>query len=223
MSVCKDECVCMYVCGWAGGCSGGGGGVFRQSASKGCKTTDGISVLSGAWKLKDEYNCLCLYPCTILWCQLRLYTTVVPSNSSSYLLAVASDLKMMLKHCLLPSCSEARPGDSVTPCTPCCLPVPGTAGSPIFSVPPAPLSKINGAGGRWMEVQWVQTQWLSPDMPLCWHSISYLGKKKERKSSVCIHVHIWSSKFVFQCAAFTDMSVPRFVALNPVKCWGQTA
>lgn len=55
----------------------------------------------------------------------------------------------MMKRCRVPACSEARPGDSVTPSTPRCLPVtPGTAGLPIFSVPPAPLSKINGAGGR---------------------------------------------------------------------------
>jgi len=36
-------------------------GGFRHSASKGCKTTDGISLLSVACRVIDEYNTLYLY------------------------------------------------------------------------------------------------------------------------------------------------------------------
>lgn len=62
----------------------------------------------------------------------------------------------------------------------CCLSLAQLA-QPIFRVQPAPLRKINGAVGRWMEVQQVQTQWPSPGMPSRWHSINYLGGEKRKK------------------------------------------
>ena len=88
-------------------------------------------------------------------------------------------------------------GDSMTPSAPCYLPVtPDTAGAAIFSVPPAPLSKINVAEGGWMEEQWVQTQWLSSGMALCWHMINYLGEKRR---TVCIHLARFDSLKLRQC------------------------
>ena len=136
----------------------------------------------------------------------------------------------MMKHRLLPPCSERRPGDSVTPSTPCCLPVPGTAGSPIFRVPPAPLSKINGAGGRWIEVQRVQTQWLSPGMALCWHSINYLAQKKEEKavsvysflfgvSSLCFSLQ----QFPVTCLQRRQVSFAQVSGSKASQCRGQTS
>lgn len=147
----KCQCIRRYVCGWKGRSSGGGRGCFQAQCQ--LRMQNNRLNFTAFWCLK--ISSLWVYSCTILWCQLRLYTTVVSSNSRSYLLAVVSNKNMMMKHFLLLQLwGEARGlRDSQHTLLPA---VPGTAGLPIFSVPPAPLSKINGAGGRWMKVQWVQ-------------------------------------------------------------------
>lgn len=81
-----------------------------------------------------------------------------------------------------------------------CLSPPGTAGLPIFRMPLASLSKINGAEGRWIEEQRVQAPWLSPGTPFCWHSINYLEKKKnERATSAYSTQSHLSSRVVLFC------------------------